>query len=366
MATAPKRGTKFVEVGLREFWRDLREGFIDITRGTTGGSIIYVMGDYGGGKTFLCSYTREQVRSLWDHGFATSYIEVRSFDSLVDFVAIYRQIVKNIRAPTGDSGLEKILLSFVEQFPNRQQLNQRIAQLNLEPDFAQKIRFLWTYAKRDEERSITMRWIMGESGLQADLLHYIAEKGFAKLEEDEVDDYLTGIKRIIQDLGAEGLFIFIDEAEQRTAQPDPTTVRRILVNIKRLHNNVNTDERYSQTIFLLAGTRDLWVAMNTQDEAMRQRMQIQRDIPRLNKAEFVALGLKVARVYDIAFGCNASSRLSEDVLEGWVDHLTKGAIALTPRDFLTQKPTNRESFLAKLELMRLQPELSARNAFATT
>lgn len=364
MTQAPRRGTERLAVGIQSLWDDLRTNFIEMTKGTTGGSMIYVLGDYGMGKTFLCNFTREQVSKMWDHGFATSYVAVKSFDALADYVGVYRQIVKNIRMPDSEAGLEEILLRFVAKFPDQTMLNKRLGHLNLSSDFAQKVRYLRKYATHDSERTVTMRWILGEPGIQADLLHFIDEKGFAKLDEQDVDDYLTGIKQILKDLGAEGLFVFIDEAQDSKTLFDDSTVSQILVNIKKLHNNVNQDDRFSQVIFLLAGTRELWASNWGKDEALKQRMQIQRDLPRFSKSDYVELGSKVARIYDLAFGSNVAARLPESTLADWVDFVAQGNVnLLTPRDFLNQRPSNRECLMAKLDQMRQLPTAHSREVF---
>lgn len=366
MTQAPRRGTEHTAVAIEGLWRSLREKHIDLAVDGSGGAIVYVMGDYGTGKTFLCNFIREQVWKLGAHGFATSYVAVPGFESLANFMGIYGLIVKNIQMPNSGEDLEGILLTFVNRFSDKASLNRRLRDLGIGGDFAQKIRYFWEYRDRDAARTITLRWIKGEPGIKAELLNYIDEKGFAKLEESDIDDYLTGLKRIVQDLGAEGLFVFIDEAEARTRPFDDKVVYPVLNNIKRLHNNVNQDEHYSKIIFLLAGTRALWATYLSKDEPQRQRMQIQEDIPRMSKADYVELGKRVAHVYDVALGSTVASRLNESLLAAWVDFASPGSLdRFTPRDFLSQRPTPREAFLSKLDQLRAQPSARAEDVFFT-
>ena len=125
-------------------------------------------------------------------------------------------------------------------------------------------------------------------------------------------------------------------------------------NIKRIHNSVNQNEQFAQMIFLFAGTRELWARYMRKDEPQRQRMQIQEDIPRLSKEDYVELGKKVARVYDVAFGSTVSPRLSDQLLSNWIEFVAAGSLdRLTPRDFLREKPSPAESFLSKLDQIRL-------------
>ncbi len=367
---APARGTSLIEVGLADFWDDLYTDFIEITRGTHNGSIIYVMGEYGRGKTFLCNYTKEKAWSMWSRGFATSYVEVKGFESLADYLGIYRQIVTNIQLPTAEArGLEPLLSQFANRFPTRQDLNGELSRLALDPDIAQKIRYYYDYSRRGDDTacSIALRWMAGEGGIKADLLHMIDEKGFARLEEADVDSYLTGVKQLVKSLGYEGLFVFIDEAEERTAGFAETQVRAILRNIKKVHNSVSQDERFEQLIFVLAGTRDLWTKHYNLDEAQKQRMQIRRDLPVHSREDFIQLSEKVIRIYDDAMGTDLAWRIERPTLERWVDAMifSRGRVELiTPRDYLSALPSPDKSFMRKLDLLRTSPNMESSRAFA--
>jgi len=366
---APSRGTALIEVGLSDFWDSLYQDFIELTQGTPRGAIVYVMGEYGRGKTFLCNYSREKAWSLWSKGFATSYVEVRGFETLADYLEIYRQIVRNIQTPNDEQkGLEPILVKFASRFQSRDDLNKEIDRLGLDPDFAQKLRYFYGFWNRDDKAalSVLLRWMAGEPGIKADLLNLIAEKGFAKLDQNDVDAYLTGMKQVVKSLGYEGLFVFIDEAEDRTRGFEETVVREILRNIKKLHNAVNQDDRFAQTIFLLAGTNELWSQQAVLDEAQRQRMQIKRNLPVLHREHLVELGRKVIQVYDTALSTNLGSRIDPVVLERWVDGIIDkfGPVSLiTPRDFLSRHPSPERSFMRLLDELRRQPDRSASDIF---
>lgn len=365
---APSVGTSLIEAGLKDLWEDIHHDFIEITRGTMNGSIVYIMGEYGQGKTFLCNYTREKVWNLWNKGFATSYVEVKGFESLADYVDIYRQIVKNVQLPYSDKkGVGYLLNEFTKKTKSRQDLGDALDKMNVEEAFAQKVKFFYRYEGHEDAQTALLRWINAEKDIKAEWLHYIAEKGWAKIEDNDVDDYLTGIKNLVKSIGYEGLFVFIDEAEERTRGYDDEVVRQIFSNIKRLHNNVNQDERFSQMTFLLAGTRDLWVAYERLDEAQRQRMHaVRRDLPRLSRENFIELSKKVIQVYDETYDESLSERIGSTIIEKWVDTIMSQESSVgpvTPRDFLSQKPTPRESFIAKLDKMHRNPDLRAEDVF---
>ncbi len=367
-ALAPTVGTPLIEVGLKDLWEDIYHDFIEITRGTTNGSMVYIMGEYGQGKTFLCNYTREKVWSLWSEGFATSYVEVKGFESLADYVDIYRQIVKNVQLPySNKKGVGHLLKKFTESIDSRQALDDALEKMNVEEAFAQKVKFFYRYKGYEDAQTALIRWINAEKDIKAEWLHYIAEKGWAKIEDNDVDDYLTGIKNLVKSMGYEGLFVFIDEAEERTRGYADEVVRQIFRNIKRLHNNVIQDERFCQMIFLLAGTRDLWVAYERLDEAQRQRMHaVRRDLPRLSRENFIELSNKVIRVYDETYDESLSKRISATIIEEWVDFIMSeksSAGPVTPRDFLSQNPTPRKSFVKKLDKMHRNPDLKAEDVF---
>ncbi len=346
---APREGAEHLAVGLDSFWRPIEEGVIDLSLRGESGAILYVMGEYGRGKTMFCNFSREQLEKK-GQGFVSSYIDLGNFEQLSDYLGLYRLIVDNLTLPDlPEPGLKTLLEEFVRSTRSDASADRFRRETVIDMAVLEK---LFLYRKHrifgnDIGAQTALEWMRAKRHIPASQLHLIGEKGFSKLEVEDVDHYLAAMKSIAVWLGYEGLLIQVDEAEDRRAGFSHDMVRDIFRNLKRIHNNLFQKQTFSRIIFLLAGTRDLYHAYENLDEAQRQRMRILNfDLPRLNGSQYVELAKKVVGVYDQAFDTDLRGRIEDPDIETLVERVKDRGGSLdqvTPRDFLFSYPSQAEA-----------------------
>lgn len=358
---APRTGTGLIEVGLHKFWEDIETGVVDMCLAGGTGCMLYVMGEYGRGKTFFCNYSRERLDKM-GKGFVSSHIQIKGFETLADYLAIYKELVRNLELPDNDKkGLVSLLDAFVRSTAQKDDFQRFKDGTGISPTVLTKVsRYREFRLENFEEGYVTaLDWMQGEKDIPARSLHLIREKGFSKLREDDVDNYLHAIKEIALHLGYEGLLVQIDEAEERTSEFSNEAVRSVLRNLKKIHNNLFQKEWFSKMIFMLAGTSELWSKYETLDEAQRQRMNILRfELPILGRDQYEDLTSRVISVYDSAFDTSLEDRISGNDIKAHVEKCMpspEDADDMTPRDFLSRKPDETSALLSRLDQMRKDP-----------
>ncbi len=360
---APREGAEHLAVGLASFWKPIEEGVIDLALRGNSGAILYVMGEYGRGKTMFCNFSRGQLAKK-GQGFVWSYIDLGNFEQLSDFLGLYRLIVDNLMIPShAEPGLKTLLEEFVESTRSDASFDRFRRETIVDVAVLEKL-FLYRKHRNfgnDTGAQTAIEWMRAKRHIPATQLHLIGEKGFSKLEAEDIDHYLAAIKTIAVWLGYEGLLIQIDEAEDRRAGFSDDVVRDIFRNLKRVHNNLFQKQTFSRIIFLLAGTRDLYHAYESLDEAQRQRMRILNyDLPILNEPQYNELARKVIAVYDQAFDTHLRDRIDESEIEALVGKVAAKGGSLdqvTPRDFLFTFPSQSEALFNRLESMRMDKGL---------
>ena len=366
-AVAPQVGVEKIAVARDILWARIENDYLGYLRGTKRGSIIYVFGQYGQGKTFFCNFVRDKAWRLWDKGFATSYVEVKRFEEFGDYVGLYRKIVRNIRFPQSNiTGVRQIFDTFTCRASNKSELENLLSEYEVNDTVAKLVRFYFTGDERVKDAVID--WVRGEHQMRADKLHLIDRKGFQKIREDDVDAHLCGINSMIKGAGYVGLVVFFDEAEVRDRPYDPREIFGALRVVKYLHNRVNNDPRFTQLVFLVAGTLDLWTDRMVKDEALRQRIDpIWEQLNPLTENNYIDLYTKIIDAYDCCFQTNLSERVTRNDLKKWVHVVVnaKGGVIemLTPRDFISQYPTSQTSFMEKLDVLRRDPSRTGNDVF---
>lgn len=348
----PKRNLDKLAVGIENFWQDLQHE-ISLIDGTDNGLILYLMADFGEGKTFLCNYLMERLSyERVERKYVCSYVE-GEFKVLADKIKIYRKIVNNIKIPSesGDKfGLRPLFDKLIESFDNEKKVKEILRKENVRNDIIEKI--LKYYRSHDKEYDptddVVIRWFSGDDNIKADPhLHSIDEKGFAKIEGDDVNHYLTAINSICKICGYAGLMVLFDEAEQRTTLDDEHITTNVLENLKHFHNKLTNDSRFSQMIFVLAGTEDLWEERSKLDQAQKERLEshVRKTIPNLEIEDYFTLGKKILSLFDKVFGKSISIDLIDAVKDEMIYDFIEKKDYETPRDFIL-------SFIDTLEQIR--------------
>ncbi len=196
----------------------------------------FIRGQYGSGKTFLCSWLKEFAI---ENEFAVSFINISHDQPLSDLPIFFSGMINGLRTPekTDSSALVDILESWLLNIHNKtariegldlsnaadqnhlsqivqKSIEVEFANLNdIESSFSQALRaFYEGKVKGDMElASNAVAWITGSRSLSSQALRDIGVKGF--LEANNVFPRMRAILEIISGARYKGLLLLVDELE---------------------------------------------------------------------------------------------------------------------------------------------------------
>lgn len=230
----PKNNLNTVMVGQQTARNHLSDILFEVN--STKSHFKFIRGQYGSGKTFLCSWLKEFALN---NEFAVSFINISHDQPLSDLPVFFSGLINGLRTPekTDSSALVDILESWLLNIHNRTariegiDLNQAGSQEHLikiveksievefanfndiEPGFSQALRAFYDgKVKGDMELvSNAVAWIMGSRSLSSQALRDIGVKGY--LEANNVFPRMRAILEIISGARYKGLLLLVDELE---------------------------------------------------------------------------------------------------------------------------------------------------------
>jgi hypothetical protein len=196
----------------------------------------FIRGQYGSGKTFLCSWLKEFAL---DNEFAVSFINISHDQPLSDLPIFFSGVINGLRTPekTDSSALVDILESWLLNIHNKtariegiditkegahlelskivkKTIENDLARLNdIEPGFSQALRAFYE-GKVEGNRELVsnaVAWITGSKSLSSQALRDIGVKGY--LEPNSVFSRMRAILEIIGGARYKGLLLVVDELE---------------------------------------------------------------------------------------------------------------------------------------------------------
>jgi hypothetical protein len=196
----------------------------------------FIRGQYGSGKTFLCSWLKEFALQ---NEFAVSFLNISHDQPLSDLPIFFSGMINGLRTPekTDSSALVDILESWLLNIHNRtatiegidvgksdqthtlsvavqKSIEVELANFNdIEPGFSKALRaFYEGKVEGDMEQvSNAVAWIMGSRSLSAQALRDIGVKGY--LESNNVFSRMRALLQIINGARYKGLLLLVDELE---------------------------------------------------------------------------------------------------------------------------------------------------------
>ncbi len=227
----PERGLEAFAVGIERARGELRRQLEHVAGGE--GSIKFLRGGYGCGKTFMARLAVLEARS---QGFATSFVVVSDNDLRFHrFDDVYRKVVAELgtaSCPRGalgdvlDRWIAKVEATLVaggedEDAPDfdekvARRLDDDLAAMTGQQapaDFVRVVRTIFELKQRGAlaEAGALISWLSGSGNVAA------AAKQAAGIRGDigsrDALDYLRGVLEIVKAAGYQGLLVVIDEAE---------------------------------------------------------------------------------------------------------------------------------------------------------
>lgn len=364
---APDKGVDRYFVGRHNLINKIIRKHIEDIKDLTIGSMIYLLGQYGSGKTTTLKMLRETSSKL-PGSFVYSSVNVREFSQLGDNLHLYREIIKNITLPDGTRGISNFLNRVISLYKSKAQLHTELINRNIDNRVASLI--LHYSDNNDLRRNVVIEWLSGNPEIRADDLHLIGKKGFQRIRNDEIDVYIAGLNDLSKMIGTRGLFITIDEAVDPKAQLKDYEIDAIWQNLKYYYNNLYSEPKFPGMVIAIGGTLDLWYGKKLidKDEAFRQRLNsaVKEELTPLTFDDYIELFQKLISIWDCVFQKDIKNRVTKGDFVKWtkiIESAGGGFKQITVRQALGELPTPDTSFLRKLDYLVDIPTELGENVF---
>lgn len=363
---APPVGVNRYFVGRKKLVNKILKNHIEGIKDLSIGSMIYLLGRYGSGKTTTLKMLKESGCEL-PGSFVYSEVNVKDFSQLGDNLYLYREIVKNITLPDGITrGISKFLERVVSYYPSKAQLRSELNNRNIDSRIASLI--LHYSDNNDLKKNVVIEWLSGNPQILAADLHRIGKMGRQKIRDDEIDVYVAGLNDLSKIIGTRGLFIIIDEAVDPKAQIKDYQIDTIWQNLKYFYNNLYSTPKFPGLVIAIGGTLDLWNSLINKDQAFEQRLNsaVKEILPPLTFDDYIELFPKLISIWDCVFQTNIQNRVTKSDLEKWakiIESARGGFQHITVREALGDLPKPETSFLKKLDYLVDYPNEMGNNIF---
>lgn len=361
----PERGIDNFAVGI-----DKQRGELHRQLGLVGdgeGSIKFLRGGYGCGKTFMA---RLALLDAQEKGFATSFVVVSDNDlHFHKFEDVYKRVLTELATSSCPRGaLNDILDRWIGAVEDalidagedpdadgfdikvRARLNDNLHSMTggkAPQDFVRVIQTIFDLKQKGDHSNAgaLISWLCGSGNVAASTKRLAEIKG--EIGSREALDYLRGILEIVKAAGYKGLVIVIDEAE--TILRMRQDVRHKSLNGIRQIADASVD--YPGLLWLLTGTPDFFdtrhgvaglAPLNDRIGFTKHAQFPNYRQPQLELSPFDANRLKnVAMQLRDLFPAADKSRLLGRISDRFIDRLVadvtkgfKGDVGVVPRQFL--------------------------------
>jgi hypothetical protein len=318
-----------------------------------GSEVRFLRGDYGSGKTFVCSLVRELAV---EQRFAVSILNLNREVPFGRRDLVLAQILSGLQTPEGGiaSGLDDIVQAWLNQFdiatPHDDNLGLREAIKNIgsvDPGLAMALRG-YHHALLEDNYVLmegALAWVRGEAITQE---VRSGLKLVGKLTPDQAFKRLRGVLTLLRQAGYLGLVILLDEAESmmRLAAPQ----RQAAYNaIREIIDTCETE--FPGCLFIFAGTqkwfedefngvaqyRALYERIrNTQKDSVRDLRQPIIRLEGLEQNSLMALATRVREMHGIAYDWNALAGFPNREMREYISRVSTrfGNVQQKPRGFL--------------------------------
>ncbi|MCF6406764.1 DUF2791 family P-loop domain-containing protein [Chitinophaga filiformis] len=230
----PRNNLDLVMVGQQTAREHLADILFEVNQNKS--HFKFIRGQYGAGKTFLCSWLKEFALN---NEFAVSSINISHDQPLSDLPVFFSGMINGLRTPekTDSSALVDILESWLLNVHNKtarmegidltkegahealtsiveKSIEVELANFNdIEPGFAQALRAFYDGKVNGDMELVSnaVAWIMGSRSLSSQALRDIGVKG--SLEANNVFPRMRAILEIINGARYKGLLLLVDELE---------------------------------------------------------------------------------------------------------------------------------------------------------
>ncbi|SFW83898.1 BREX system ATP-binding domain-containing protein [Chitinophaga sancti] len=338
----PKHNLDLLMVGQQTARKHLSDILMEVNANKT--HFKFIKGQYGSGKTFLCSWLREFALN---NEFAVSFMNISHDQPLSDLPIFFSGVINGLRTPekTDSGALVDILESWLLNVHNKtariegidisngdnseklikiveKSIEVELANLNdIEPGFSQALRAFYEgkVTGNLELVSNAVAWIMGSRSLSAQALRDIGVKGI--LESNNVFPRMRALLEIINGASYKGLLLLVDELELVRKFPQARQREMALETLRLLIDEAGrnalpgcliiftgTDEFFEDERFGIKSYEALAervLPLYTHDKLVAMRQPI-ISLEALDSERLSHVIFKIRDLYGIAYGWDAN------------------------------------------------------------
>ena len=371
----PRTGAPYVAIGRKDEIAALLSDLEQINEG--GGTMRFVIGRYGSGKSFLIQLIRGYAL---ERDFITADADLsperRLYGAGGSGVATYRELIKNLASKSSPDGgaLPKIIARWVDMLKNEvmskgispdsegfsAQLNILVAEKLSEIeymvggfDFARVITEYYRafVSDDDDKKRACLCWLRGEFSTKTEARQSLGFNVSVIIDDDNWYDFIKLWAVLVRFMGYRGLLVFIDEC----------------VNLYKINHRVSRENNYEKILSMFNDTlqgraQGLGIVFGGTPqflddtrrglfsyEALRSRLCDSRfhserfnnfigpviRLKRLSDDELFALISRITKLYSQNYGCSALVSDEEMVRFLEISLARAGADSMvTPREML--------------------------------
>jgi adenosylhomocysteinase len=393
----PARGIGRIAVGRDGEIKQIRH---DLEFAKQGGAWVKLFsGDYGVGKTFLCSLVREEA---WKAGFVVSAVDLGREAPFHKFEVIYHQILEGIRTdhfrdvPAFEFIVQEWLFNLEKEVQRSRglnplnpehraevstivehQINEHLASVRIyHTSFANALRGYYVASQQSNDIVTTaaLGWLKGEPNIPANLRQEFNIRG--TVDKENALNFLRAMAALIVSIGYAGLVMLFDEAELIRGITRTDSRNAALENIRLLMDKTAQGE-FSHCGFIFAGTEDLFNDDRRgipSYQALHDRLKPERGKPKskdlrqalvqlegFDKPKLQEVAAKVREVHGVAYGWQPTERLTDEWLQRLIEDMATRfgeKFKTVPRGFL-------KVLVDILDELEQNPQLAPENVLVT-
>ncbi len=370
----PGDGIDRIVVGREDTLRQLKLDLNDVSEGSSG--FKFYAGDYGSGKTFMCSLARNEA---WKQDFVVSCVNIDARELPMNRMeTVYSKIISGVRTkdhknvPAFDFILQEWLFKLETKVQKEnnlnpmnnedrekignyiaQEINEQLENIrHFDSSLANAIRGYYE-AVRTQNKEIeisALGWIKGEANISPK--HKLKFNVKGGVNKDNALNFLKSINQLMVNIGYKGMLIIFDELELiRNVRHDLRSAA--FENIRYLCD-LTAKEELPNCYFIFAGTEDLY-----QDEvkgipsyqALHARIKSDNSflkgkvkdiraplvyLDNFDEQRLVEVSNKVIKAHELAYEWDSKGRITLWVIEKLINRVANkfGKISSVPRGYL--------------------------------
>ena len=258
----PRTGAPYIAIGRKDEIAALLSDLETVNEG--GGSMRFLIGRYGSGKSFLIQLIRGYAL---ERDFLTADADLsperRLYGTGGSGVATYRELMKNLASKSSPDGgaLQRIIARWITELQNAvvssgispddaafaDALNRAVLETLRQMEFLvggfDFSRVITEYyraytAEDDEKRSACLRWLRGEYATKTEARHDLGFSVSVIIDDDNWYDFLKLWAALARSMGYRGLVVFIDEC----------------VNLYKISHRVSRENNYEKILSMFNDT----------------------------------------------------------------------------------------------------------------